>query len=230
MVPDAVVDAGRSIGTLYPPEVVTYETSSLDTHQTVYPEEEVHIANASTKRQREFRAGRCCLRIALSRMSVTDYPILVGDDRSPRLPDGIVGSLSHTECYCGVALARKGAVLSLGLDVETVGHTEPDVWRHILTRSESEWIESLPYSQQLWYRHMIFSAKESLYKCEYQLTRRWLGFHDVEIAPDITSGIFDVRFLSDVGRASADGYARAGRYLFKDVRIFTAVTLASYDW
>ena len=45
-------------------------------------------------------------------------PILKGEKGEPRWPDGLVGSLTHTEGYRGAVVGRSPAVRSVGIDAE----------------------------------------------------------------------------------------------------------------
>jgi 4'-phosphopantetheinyl transferase EntD len=64
-----------------------------------------------------------------------------------------------------------------------------------------------------------------VYKAWFPLTRRWLGFEDVDLAID-PGGTFAARLLTDAG--SADGFPLtgfAGRWLASRGLILTAVAV-----
>jgi hypothetical protein len=42
---------------------------------------------------------------------------------------------------------------------------------------------------------LLFSAKESVYKTWFPLTRRWLGFESADVVIDASAGTFTVRLL-----------------------------------
>lgn len=65
------------------------------------PEEEPLIAKSVAKRRNEFITVRYCARQALSVLGIPEAPILKGDKGQPLWPDGIVGSMTHTEGFRG---------------------------------------------------------------------------------------------------------------------------------
>jgi 4'-phosphopantetheinyl transferase EntD len=200
----------------------------------LYPEEEVFIIRAVTKRRREFTAGRLCARRALSLLGIENYPLLAGQDRLPVWPPGIVGSLSHCNDYCGVAVARRDEIASVGFDVERAGPLKSPVIRMICTETESAWAEkTAPRTGVDWHK-VIFSAKESTYKCYYPLARRMLNFHDVEVSIDPEKKTFSARLLRGTdGIGGAGGHGGLdllrGRFAFDERYVVTGVTLTAAE-
>lgn len=71
---------------------------------------------------------------------------------------------------------------------------------------------------------LVFSAKESVYKCYFPVVRRVLEFHDVEIELALDSprgGVFTARVLPGPAPMSR----LHGRFARDDVRVYTGVTL-----
>ena len=71
---------------------------------------------------------------------------------------------------------------------------------------------------------LLFSAKESVYKTWFPLTRRFLGFGDADIVFDAVNGTFDARLLvahAEVGRSPLAGFG--GRWLASDDLLLTAI-------
>ena len=189
----------------------------------LFPEEREHIAHAVAKRRVEFAAVRRCARRALQELGYPPVPILPGEQREPRWPEGVVGSMTHCAGYCAAAVARSGEVSALGIDAEVHAPLPEGVLDLISLESEramlAELTERVPGAVH-WDR-MLFSAKESVYKAWFPLTRRWLGFEqaDIELRLD---GTFEARLLtteevaapavaggSTVSAASASGTASA---------------------
>ena len=78
------------------------------------------------------------------------------------------------------------------------------------------------------WEHLLFSAKESVYKAWFPLTGAWLGFSDalVTLHPD---GAFDVRFLVEVPPAARSLHALRGRWLTRRGLILTAAVVVAPD-
>jgi 4'-phosphopantetheinyl transferase EntD len=71
---------------------------------------------------------------------------------------------------------------------------------------------------------ILFSAKESVYKCQYTLTTQFLGFHAVEVDVDVGAGAFRAVFRQPAGEFQP-GYTMDGRYLVEDGLVASACEL-----
>lgn len=211
---------------LFSANIITEELRSTDVPLVVLREEADIVRDASKKRQNEFLAGRHCARRALMRLSVHDFPLLAGEDRVPIWPGGIVGSISHADGYCGVALAREEEVQSVGLDIECICEVGAECWKMICTDAELRWLTSLPLTEQQDNAAIIFSAKECFYKCQYAMTKRWLDFHDVEIDIDTVAGQFVAQIAKREQHLSIYDQAE-GNYLFNNGYVLTGIALCS---
>lgn len=210
--------------TLFPGSIVTIGANPLLMQERLLPEEQLCIHDAVLKRRLEFIAGRVCARKLLSKYGWPDYPIVIGKDRVPVWPPDIVGSISHTEGFCGVAVALKSDFSSIGLDVECIGKMKQDIWRCIATPSELNWIQSLPGCEQQKYATLIFSAKECFYKCQYMITKRWFNFHDVVICLSSDQGEFAVRSSDKIYLWDRIEFLQ-GKYLFHDQYVFIGMCI-----
>jgi len=169
----------------------------------LFPEEREHIAQAVAKRRLEFAAVRRCARRALQELGYPPVPILPGEQREPQWPEGVVGSMTHCAGYCAAAVARTGDVSALGIDAEVHAPLPEGVLDLISLESErarlAELTERTPGSVH-WDR-ILFSAKESVYKAWFPLTRRWLGFEEADIVLRL-DGSFEATLLT--GQNGAD--------------------------
>jgi 4'-phosphopantetheinyl transferase EntD len=175
------VRASRLLGRLFAQRVLAFEARQPFGPEVLRAEEARYVARAVPKRVGEFAAGRACARRALAELAIVDFPLRVGTDREPLWPEGIAGSITHTEGFCGVVVARQTAVLSLGIDAELVGAVHRGLWRHIATGEELHWLEGLPAPRAALMASVVFGAKEAFFKCQFPLTREWLNFADVTI-------------------------------------------------
>lgn len=81
-----------------------------------------------------------------------------------------------------VANARDG---TLGVDLENYAPQRLSIAGHILTESEEADIAQMPDDRK-WISLLIrFSIKESIYKAVDPYVRRYVGFHEAIVAPDL---------------------------------------------
>jgi 4'-phosphopantetheinyl transferase EntD len=189
----------------------------------LWPEEAAAVERAVEKRRREFAAGRALARAALAGLGQPPSAILAGIDREPIWPAGIVGAITHCAGYCAAAVARDDVVAALGIDAEP-NEPLPTGALDLVTRPEErEWIESQPATSHCWGR-LLFSAKESLFKAWFPLTRRWLDFAGARVMFDAGAGTFRASLVDE--QLTLDGRAvegLEGRFLVRGDYVFTAI-------
>ncbi len=215
---------------LFPPQVVTVVATEAMWSARLHPQEEACVAGATAKRRREFAAGRACARSALARLGWPSAPLGRNEDRTPRWPAGVVGCISHCAGYCAAAVARQESVAGLGLDVEVIGRVRPVLLPRICSVAERDALRRLggaPGQGAIDWATVLFSAKESTYKCYYPLTRVPLGFHDVEIELAPAQRAFTARLLRADAPSAAGARVFSGSYASDGKRVFSAVTLRS---
>ncbi|MFF4545931.1 4'-phosphopantetheinyl transferase [Streptomyces sp. NPDC001435] len=174
---------------LLPDSVVAVELHGDDAIQEapLYPEEEALMVRAVAKRRREFSSVRACARRAMEKLGVPAQPIPTGESGAPRWPDGLVGSMTHSQGYCAAALVRAADLASLGIDAEPDEPLPEDVVSFVFLPTERERLRGLAAERpDIHWDRILFSAKESVYKAWFPLTGRWLDFSeaDIEILAD----------------------------------------------
>lgn len=189
----------------------------------VTPEERAAVARAVSKRQHEYWATRHLARLALNELGFAPGPILNHADRSPCWPDGILGSISHTDGWCGVALTRTGAeLLGVGIDAERLHQMSDGVAERVLTQRE---LAITSASSDVATQAVLrFSAKEAVYKAIFPTVRRFVGFLEVEVALH-EPGAFDVTFVTPGLAREVDATRLSGRYAIAEGLCFTAAVL-----
>jgi 4'-phosphopantetheinyl transferase EntD len=213
------------MGSLLPASVTVVHLKGDDHEAELLPAEADALPAVSPRRRREFALARTCARRALATLGVPAVPILTGPEREPLWPPGVVGSITHCSGYCAAALALKGEVASLGIDAELHDELPRGVLGMVTRGQEREWLLDLPDTGVCWDR-LLFSAKESIYKAWFPLSRSWLGFADVLMSIDPRTASFRGRLLGPgpvVGNRSVT--AMEGRYLVDEHWILTAVTV-----
>ena len=205
-------------------EIITVGADISTLVGELYPEEESFIANAQQKRRREFTAGRLCAREALSHLGINNFPILVGKNREPIWPPDIIGSLSHCDDYCIAAVAKKGEIISIGVDVESSRALDDEIIDIIATPREKEWLATLADNQQRYWSKIVFSIKESVYKCYFPLAGDFLEFHDVEVILNPESGTFLASIVNPSKKLQLTRLQ--GRFVTTNQHIFSATTIS----
>lgn len=190
--------------------------------QGLWAQELRFVARCVEKRRREFTAGRNCVRGAMRQLGFVETAIPVGQQRQPVLPNGLVGSITHTAFYCAAALleARKG--MSIGIDAELAGTLDEAVSMLVLRPSERRHVDWL---KQYWpgrsWERMIFSAKESFHKALFRCWPVVLDFQNAEVCVDPKTNSFDL-YLPDAHRAGWAGSRHfTGRYRFTGPLVLT---------
>lgn len=154
------------------------------------------VRNTGPKRRREFSTGRILARRGLEQLGLPPAAIMPAPDRSPCWPESVVGSITHSESVCAVAMASADRYRSIGLDLERsavkgslasmiLGPTEPPGY-------------AAPELLRI-----VFCAKEAVYKCLFPIHARFLAFSEVEIRLDTTARSFHARLRGSIAGNNA---------------------------
>jgi 4'-phosphopantetheinyl transferase EntD len=227
---------GGRLGELFAGAPVVIEACWLDRPiPDPLPEEAAQVARAVSRRRREFAAGRHLFRRALGRLLDADasaIALLNGADRAPCWPAGVVGSITHTatgtpaDGYCAVVLGRDSALLAVGVDAEEAEPLEAGLWSFVLTPAERAALDREAPERQGLLAKLMFSAKECFYKAQYPLTRRFLGFQQVQITLDQPMiGRFQARLLDDTQQGGAEMSVCLGRYIMDAGLLLTGIAV-----
>jgi 4'-phosphopantetheinyl transferase EntD len=163
----------------------------------------------------------------LAELGIHDFSLLAGEKRQPLWPDGIVGSITHTTGFAAAVLARRGPIEALGIDCEIIDSVGADLWERICTPAEQARLAQLPEAQARQLAALIFAAKEAFYKCQFPVSREWVGFEDVMIEP--SAGRF--RIVPQVRLPVTDEWVASveGRYEYREPWVVTGVTALNYS-
>ncbi|GAA3126175.1 4'-phosphopantetheinyl transferase family protein [Streptomyces echinatus] len=174
---------------LLPESVVAVEAHADDPlwDAPLYPAEAPLVERAVAKRRREFAAVRGCARSAMEKLGVPPQAVVSGERGAPQWPAGLVGSMTHCEGYCAAALVRAADLASIGIDAEPHGPLPEGVGASVFLPAESTRLDGMAARwPALHWDRLLFSAKESVYKAWFPLTRKWLDFSeaDITLRPD----------------------------------------------
>jgi 4'-phosphopantetheinyl transferase EntD len=188
----------------------------------LYQAEALYIRNAVSTRRMEFSTGRICARRSLSKLGISNCPIPIGTMREPVWPAGVTGSISHDGDHCIASAAKKKCITSLGIDLALAEPLNQNLIEMVCTDEEIRCIAELgdsafsidPYK-------LIFSLKESVYKCLYPIVKEIFDFQDVSISLQPTNvGAFKLlndRLFSKLDLNINSRFLSVDRYIFSIV-------------
>jgi enterobactin synthetase component D len=191
------------------------------------------LNSAVQKRKAEFTAGRYCARTALMQLGGDSSSVVgVGAHREPVWPKGFTGSITHTEGYAAALVARDHLVRAVGIDSEAwiTPESMASVSEQILSAGEPHHNCQHLFESPQHYLTLVFSAKESLFKCLFPLVNRFFDFHDARITvqdseSSRTSGEFRFELLRDLGAGFGAGFNAHGYYTLGADHVHTAILL-----
>jgi enterobactin synthetase component D len=153
------------------------------------------LGRAAAKRRNEYLAGRCAARQSIRALTGKSLIPDTDHDRAPIWPSGLVGSISHGGGHAVALVGKQIDYLGLGVDIEPPLDTRRamKLAPQILTDSELRSDVSPEHVSR------AFSAKESLFKALYPLTRVWFGFQDAVLVACDEDGQGTLRLCRDLG-------------------------------
>lgn len=152
------------IQALLPPGTFGVEMHDAGQDVPLHPGEAVLVAGAVERRRREFALGRACGRAVLSAMGREGLAILRHADGAPSWPDGVVGSITHTEGYACAVVAPSRAFQAVGVDAERVGGVGDELLPRLFDAEEQARLMAMTTSERRVAATLGFSAKETCFK------------------------------------------------------------------
>ena len=210
------------IAQIAPPGTCVAEAPIGDHETDLFPEEASYIATSVASRRREFATGRMLARQALAALGVPATALPRGPSGVPCWPDGFVGSITHTKSQAAALAARQTEFSGVGIDIEIVSRVPWAIMSKVTVVAEQRALAAAANPQLL--LALIFSAKEAWFKCQFPLTRAYLGFEDAEIAVDWSRGTFDLRRTPGARGIDPPGQ---GRFIRGDDTVATLITMPS---
>jgi 4'-phosphopantetheinyl transferase EntD len=134
--------------------------------------------------------------------------------------------MTHCAGYRAAAVASARAFAAIGIDAEPNQALPEGVLPQIARPAERACIARRAGSQAkpaVHWDRLLFSAKESVFKAWYPVTRQELEFDEAEVTFDERGG-FEARLLVP---GPVAGYR--GRWLARDGLLLTAIALAAED-
>jgi len=179
-------------------------------------------------RRTEFLLGRACAHQALAAFHLSHLPILRNENRAPIWPASIVGSISHTENRAVAAVGQRAFVKGIGLDIENLQRpVNIGIQRHVCVSQEKEWLSQFPPDQLEFFVKIIFSAKESIFKCLHPLTGIYLDFRDARIGLVDNPLGFKFTLLKACGSDFPEGFQHTGAYQIVQNMVLTSTWISA---
>jgi 4'-phosphopantetheinyl transferase EntD len=218
-------DNPTPMGLLFSKRVKISEAMGRITDSTrhLHPEEKACIQKSVKKRRNEFATGRMCARSALKKLGLACQVIPMGEQGEPAWPAGIVGSITHTQGYCAVVVAKRKQIRGLGCDVEIVRAVSEKLWHHIVSQVEMDTFKKYGKPRLQHLVAISFCAKECFYKYQFPLSGQWLDFLDVDIAIDQERNVFSIKPQKDIPNVCQTGEFISGTYRFWDKYVMTGI-------
>ena len=179
------------------------------------------------KKKAHFLGGRYCAHQALSMMkrhgletaqSVDEIqheniiPIQRNEQGAPIWPEGIIGSITHTENFIGAVVESFDKLRGIGIDTEKILGPQSVVMVESLVATEEEKRKSLSFDP-FEYFTLIYSAKESIFKCLNPIIKKYIEFHDVTIETVcFDSKSFTFKLLKDLNEEFREGMTFEGSF------------------
>lgn len=208
------------------PSFVSHVTVALDPNapSTVTVPPELH--RATPERKRQYVAGRYCADYAIERLrpSATRPAIGRGPAGEPQWPAGLTGSVTHTDGLASAAVARLTDVRSIGIDSEM----RVDRWRaeriRLLVMLPEEHAVGGRAIDEATRVTLVFSAKESIFKCLYPVVGRRFYYEDALItSADLATGRFVAKLTTPLAPGFERGTIIRGRFEIDEARVHTGV-------
>jgi 4'-phosphopantetheinyl transferase EntD len=186
------------------------------------------LLNAVARRKNEFVAGRFCASQALIGLRGDSMaPVGMSEDRSPIWPDGIVGSITHSDSIVLAAVGEHEIYRGIGIDVESVlDHDRAcKISKKILLPDETrkKWSVSREFSLLV---TLIFSLKESLFKALHPEAKRFFGFSSAKVVEiDWDKRCFSVELMETLSPFYRQGMQFYGQFGIREERVATLITV-----
>lgn len=216
---------------ILPGEAIAVEAFDDTKSVRLFPSEEEVVAQAVERRRREFATTRRCAREALAALGYPAAPVLPGDGGAPAWPEGVVGSITHCLGYRATVVAPRTALSTIGIDAEPNDPLPAGVLASIARPDEERAVHQLLEAAPLihWDR-LLFSAKESVYKAWFPLTRRRLEFDQVTITFHRVTGRFDAQLHTEAVVEGRPLTGFTGRFLAEKGLLLSAVACSAQQY
>ena len=197
---------------------VRFDATDLSGDQAAFDDIAIpdDLRAAVPKRQLHFRAGRFCAMEALRALAPLRRfdGVPRGRGGAPEWPAGVTGSITHTEAFASAAVALTGETRGIGIDSERIMADERARRVADVVASPSELAQTGTMGWTLAETlTIVFSAKETIFKCLHPQVGRMFDYHDVRIeAVDAVAGTFSAQLMASLSPRFHAGTALEGGF------------------
>tara|TARA_Y100001970_G_C14178521_1_gene828463 strand:+ start:855 stop:1523 length:669 start_codon:yes stop_codon:yes gene_type:complete len=138
----------------------------------------------SQKRKNEFVLGRKVAHLALKKFKLDSEPILRNNKtREPCWPESFCGSITHSGNLAAAAVGMNKDVSGVGIDLEQLDRKiNFNISKFICVDKELNWLKQQQPEQANFNLRIIFSAKESIFKCFFPISKKIIKFKDATVS------------------------------------------------
>lgn len=212
--------------------ITAYQYKLSNYKESLYPTLNVHcpqsIKNSVIKRQAEFLAGRYAALRVLQKLDMPTCNIPIGNNRSPVWPQGVVGSISHSNTTAICAAARNNHYQHLGIDIESKLSLAlvNEIEKIIINTNEANLLRSssthnLSFTDAF---TLVYSAKESLFKALHPEVNNYFDFSAAELTKLCNkTKQFELVLLQDLSLKLTAGTLFIGKFYFDETQVITLI-------
>jgi 4'-phosphopantetheinyl transferase EntD len=171
----------------------------------------VYESFSNEKRRREFLDGRRAAHAAMRMVSAASG-VARNPDRTPKFPDGLVGSISHSGSLSVAAVAQSGDFVAIGIDVQIIRDLDAhSICAKICSQEETAWVDGSAERVL-----QIFSAKEAVYKAVYSGFGTSLTAAQIRLSAsqsprwEVKAGSYQLWVQGVVVKSGQESYALSG--------------------
>ena len=210
------------------PEFISFFCGNMSSPPVfpLLPEEEIFLKTiGSSKRQAEFILGRRCVHQALSKFKLESAPVLRNPEtREPCWPESVRGSITHSGKMAAAAVGWTKDISGIGIDLESFSREiDFNISRHVCVETELIRLKSLPAEQAKRDLRIIFSAKESIFKCFFPISQTYLYFKDAKITINEDNAEFSFVLSKACSGITEVGFQHSGKFSIKDNMLLTSI-------
>ena len=189
----------------------------------LHPLEQKIARTLQGKRKISFVGGRIAARLGLKTIQQDSLGVIRDSRGAPIIANPhstLTISITHKSDQA-LALLNRQRHVTVGIDLEHLTPSRPNIESKVLTPEEREHLHTLPLERQWCYLLMTFSFKESIYKALAPKWKRYIGFDEAVVYPqtDMTAKVSLKPAKGDILPVELNA-----RYMWYDDSIITSVT------